>query len=96
MMEVLYENYFAILVGRNIVAILSTSFLLFYKRNGIIIPPIDERLEIKLLINIKIYGNRKIVKKITHLINKYLIIWESSRFMQVPAKYWIKVHLKPK
>lgn len=67
---------------------------LFHERNSIIILPADTNLETKLLNSIKIYGNKKAVEEIMRLVNKYLSIWESLGFVQMPRERWIKIHLK--
>ena len=93
--EISFENCFATSVDYDAASTPPTSPLLFHKRNGITIPPVDAGLETELLNSIEIYGNSQAVEKITYLINKYPSIWESSGFMQVPPKRWMKVHLKP-
>ena len=94
--KILFENCFTISVDYDAISTPPTFPLLFHERNGITIPPADAGLEIKLLNGIKIYGNRQAIKKITRLINKYSLIWESSGFVQVLPERWIKVHLKPR
>lgn len=59
---------------------------LFYERNVINILMANTSLEIELLNGVKIYKDKKAVKEITPLVNKYLLISEFLRFMQVPLE----------
>lgn len=56
------------------IAILPTLSFLFYKQNGITIPLADKGLKIELPNVIKIYGNKKTMRQIMHLINKFSFI----------------------
>lgn len=91
--EIPFENYFATLVEHDAASTPPMSPLLFYKRNGITIPPADAGLETELSNGIKIYRDSQAVEKIIRLVNEYLSIWKSSGFVQVPPKQWMKVHL---
>ena len=85
-MEIPFKNCFATSVDHDAASTPPTSPLLFHERNGITIPLADAGLEIGLPNGIKIYGDSQAVEKITHLINKYPLIWESSGFVQVPPE----------
>ena len=93
--EIPFENCFATSIDHDFTSTLLTSPFLFHERSGITISPADVGLETELPNDIKIYGNRQAVEKITRLVNEYLLIWESSGFVQVPLENWMKVHLKP-
>lgn len=84
--EIPFENCFATSVDHDAASTLSTSPLLFHKRNGITIPPADAGLETELPNGIKIYRDRQAVEKITRLVNEYPSIWKSSGFVQVPPE----------
>lgn len=57
MTEILYKNCFATSIGYNILTTPPKLSLLFHKRNGIIIPPANKRLETEFPNGIKIYGD---------------------------------------
>lgn len=69
--KLLYKNSFMILVSHKTASSPLMSSFLFYKHTGITILSTKTSLETELLNNIKIYGNKNIVRKIMHLIKKY-------------------------
>lgn len=92
--KIFFKNCFITLVDYNAASTPPRSLLLFHKRNGITILLADVSLEIELPNNIKIYKNKQIIEKIIHLVNKYLLIWESLDFVQIPPEWQIKINLK--
>lgn len=72
--EVHYKNYFAILVDHKAVATTFILSFLLHKYNDITILPTNIRLETELPNGIKIYKDKKVVKQIINLVNKYLVI----------------------
>lgn len=71
MIKMLQKNFFLMLINHKVSNILLILSFLFYKYNGMIILLTGTKFKIKLLNGIKIYGNKKIVEKITNLVIKY-------------------------
>lgn len=94
MTELPYESYFATSANLEVASTPPTSLTIFHNRNVISISLAGD-METKLLNGIKIYGDKEAVDAITHLVDDYLSIWESSYLVQIPPERWMKVQLKP-
>lgn len=93
--ELPYKNCFTASADLDVAYTPLTLPTIFHDRNSISISPAED-LETELPNGIKIYRDKKAIDTITCLVNEYPSIWKSSGFIQVPPKWWIKVHLKPR
>lgn len=67
----IYENCFVVRLKVNAATYLPIVLPVFHKQNSIAILLANKNMKIKLLNDIKIYGDSNAIKQITQLVNKY-------------------------
>lgn len=68
----------------------------FFDHKPFYIPiPTNLSIEMRLDNRVRIYKDKHIITLLAQLVIKYLFIWKSESFVQIPLKLWIKIPLKP-
>lgn len=94
--DICYENYFSADTQAtfNFATFPPRAQPFFDLHAGIILALTDTLMETQLDNNMRVYGDKVVVRKISELIVQYLSIWEFKGFVQILSEYWIKVYLK--
>lgn len=95
--EICYNNYFFAKAEfvLHAVTISSKASLFFEHESSYILIPTNLFIETRLNNGVRLYGDEQAVVLRTHLIAKYLTIWESEGFVWIPPEHWMKVLFKP-